>query len=212
MDIAALITAFVVAVLPIAPTEPTLVGLGALAAVLHVSPIVLILVAGLGCSASDHLLYAAGRWGGARVLAWLSRGRATGRATGWLVDRAERWGVPVFVAARWLPAGGSAGAVLAGSLRWRLRRFTPTSLLGSMLWACYATMLGYIGSAFTGNPLAGLGISLIVAVVVMLAMRPFLHQNVTGAPEVAAAVMIVPDDTVYDITPSDLTEPILIAA
>jgi hypothetical protein len=35
MDIAALITAFAVAVVPIAPTEPTLVGLGALA-VVHV--------------------------------------------------------------------------------------------------------------------------------------------------------------------------------
>ena len=215
MDIAALITAFVVAALPIAPTEPTLVGLGALAAVLHVSPIVLIVVAGLGCSVSDHLLYAAGRWGGARAFGWLSHGRATGHATAWLVDRAERWGVPVFIAARWLPAGGSAGAVLAGSLRWRLRRFTPTSLIGSLLWACYATMLGYLGSAFTGNPLAGLGISLIVAVIVMLGMRPFLHRHTrtepaldTIAADLHAPILIVPDTA----TPDTTAEPILVAA
>lgn len=207
MDIAALIAAFVVAVLPIAPTEPTLVGLGALAAVLHVSPIALIVVAGLGCSVSDHLLYAAGRWGGARVLGWLSRGRATGRATAWLIDRAERWGVPVFVAARWLPAGGSAGSVLAGSLCWRLRRFTPTSLTGSLLWACYATMLGYLGSAFTGNPLAGLGISLIVAVIVMLGMRPFLH----GRTVAAAINPIAPEPVAPGIPPRAPIEPDLVA-
>jgi hypothetical protein len=31
------------------------------------------------------------------------------------------------MAARWVPAGGTVGAVLVGMLRWRLRRFTPMS-------------------------------------------------------------------------------------
>jgi hypothetical protein len=117
MSLAALITAFVVSVLPVTPTEPTLVAMGALTSVTHVSPVGVILVAGLGCSVSDHMLYAAGRWGGGRLL-------------------------------------------------------------------------GYLGSAFTGNPLDGLGISLIIAVVVGLASRRVLHRRhtvidpVTGlAPE-----------------------------
>ncbi|MFI5783260.1 DedA family protein [Nocardia sp. NPDC051570] len=192
MDLAALITAFVVAILPVAPTEPTLVGLGALASVMHVSPIDVIVVGGLGCSVSDHLLYAVGRWGGTRVLGWLSRRRAIGRATTWLVDGAEHWGVPMLVGARWLPAGGSAGSVLAGTLRWRLRRFTPVSLTGSLLWACYATMLGYLGSTFTGNPLAGLAISLIIAVIVGLAVRPLLHRHTHTGPAPDSGVTVEP--------------------
>ncbi|MFI1912226.1 DedA family protein [Nocardia sp. NPDC020380] len=187
MGLAALITAFVAAVLPVTPTEPTLVGLGALAAFTHVSPVTVILVGGLGCSVSDHLLYAGGRWGGHRILGWLSRGRSTRTVTNWLLDRTRRWGAPIFIGARWLPAGGSAGAVLAGTLRWKLRRFTPVSLIGSMLWACYATMLGYLGSSITGNPLAGLGISLLVAVVLALAARPLLHRH--------GRAMTAPDDT-----------------
>jgi|GEM_PF-3829333 len=192
MSLAVLLAAFVVAIVPVAPTEPTLVGLGALAAVTHLSPVGVIVVGGLGCSLSDHLLYAAGRWGGVRVLGWLSRRPATGRVTEWLVGRAGRWGVPVFIGARWLPAGGSAGAVLAGTLGWRLRRFTPTSLIGALLWACYATMLGYAGSAFTGNPLAGLGISLIIAVVVGLSARVLLHRHPATGPALDSAAAVEP--------------------
>lgn len=201
MGLAALITAFVAAVLPVTPTEPTLVGLGALAAFTHVSPLTVILVGGLGCSVSDHLLYAGGRWGGHRILGWLSRGRSTRKVTNWLLDRTGRWGAPIFIGARWLPAGGSAGAVLAGTLRWKLRRFTPVSLIGSMLWACYATMLGYLGGSITGNPLAGLGISLLVAVVLALAARPLLHrhgQAITAPDHPATArdnAAITPDYT-----------------
>ncbi|WP_194289698.1 DedA family protein [Nocardia macrotermitis] len=182
MTLAALITAFVVAVVPVAPTEPTLVGLGALAAVTHASPIGVILIATLGCSISDHLFYAAGRWGGTRLLGPLARGRATARVTTWLLERAERYGAAAFIGGRWLPAGGTAGAALAGTLGWRLRRFTPASLLGSLLWSCYATALGYLGSTVTGNPLAGLGISLIIAIGVGLVARLVLHRQTAGEP------------------------------
>ncbi len=184
MSLAALTTAFVVAVVPVAPTEATLVGMGSLASVTHASLVAVILVAGLGCSISDHLLYAAGRWGGGRLLGWLMGRPSIGRAAGWLIERFDRWGVAIFIAGRWLPAGGSAGAILAGTLGWKLRRFTPASLIGSTLWAGYATMLGYLGSAFTGNPLAGLGISLILAVLVGLASRRVMHhRHAVAAPE-----------------------------
>ncbi|MFJ4655919.1 VTT domain-containing protein [Nocardia sp. NPDC088792] len=205
MGLAALITAFVAAVLPVTPTEPTLVGLGALAAFTHVSPLTVMLVGGVGCSVSDHLLYAGGRWGGHRILGWLSRGRSTRKVTGWLLDRTGRWGAPIFIGARWLPAGGSAGAVLAGTLRWKLRRFTPVSLVGSMLWACYATMLGYLGSSITGNPLAGLGISLLVAVVLALAARPLLHRH-SGTTTVPSNTAAVPDN-IATVPYDAITEP-----
>ncbi|MBO0855008.1 MAG: VTT domain-containing protein [Nocardia sp.] len=202
MDLAALVTAFVVAVLPVAPTEPTLVGLGALASVAHVSPLAIILVAGLGCSISDHMFYAAGRWGGPRLLGLLSRWGAADRMTTWLVARAQSCGGPVFIGARWLPAGGSAGAAVAGTVGWSLRRFTPTSLVGSMLWSSYAALLGYLGSSFTGNPLAGLGISLLVMAAVALGGRPLMHRHRRGAA--------VPADIA--VLPSAAAEPILAAA
>lgn len=199
MTLAVLITAFVVATLPVAPTEPTLVGLGALAAVTHASPIGVIAVAAIGCSISDHLFYAAGRWGGARLLGPLSRGRATARVTNWLLDHADRYGAAAFIGGRWLPAGGSAGAALAGTLRWQLRRFTPASLLGSLLWSCYATVLGYLGSTVTGNPLAGLAISLIIAVGIGLGARLLLHRHTPSEPA-PASVPVTPQD-IAAVTP-----------
>ncbi|WP_216893845.1 DedA family protein [Nocardia alni] len=212
MSLAALTTAFVVAVVPVAPTEATLVGLGALASVTHASLVAVILVAGLGCSISDHLLYAAGRWGGGRLLGWLMGRGSIGRAAGWLIERFDRWGVAVFIAGRWLPAGGSAGAVLAGTLGWKLRRFTPASLIGSTLWACYATMLGYLGSAFTGNPLAGLGISLVIAVVVGLASRRVMHRrHAVAAPEPVSVASTEPEHTTTPVPQSPAT-PELVAA
>ena len=69
----------------------------------------------------------------------------------------------MLVAGRWLPAGGTIGALLAGASRWRLRRFTPASLTGASLWSLYATLLGYFGGSLTRQPLTGLLLSLGVA-------------------------------------------------
>jgi membrane protein DedA with SNARE-associated domain len=164
----AMITLFVVALVPLAPTEPVLVGMGVLAASGAVPLPLVIAVAAVACSMSDHLLYAFGRVAGARALARFGRRPSVLAATDWLTRHITRWGAPVLVVGRWLPGGGTIGAVLTGTLRWRLARFTPASVVGSTLWSTYVALIGFLGGTLTGTPAAGLIVSLAVATVIGL--------------------------------------------
>ena len=186
-----LITLFVVALVPLLPTEPVLVGMGVLAAASHgrLSLVAVIVVAAIGCSISDHLLYFLGRFVGVRALDWLAGKRpAVAAASDWLSHHVTRWGAPILVVGRWLPAGGTIGAVLTGTLRWRLVRFTPASVIGSTLWSTYVALLGYLGGALTGQAITGFLVSLGVAavvgtglsVVVRRAHRNRLTREATG--------------------------------
>lgn len=176
----ALITLFVVGLVPLAPTEPVLVGMGVFAASGHLPLAAVIATASVACTLSDHLLYAVGRIAGTRALRRLNRRPAVTAAHDWLSTRVTRWGAPVLVVGRWLPAGGTIGAVLTGTLRWRLARFTPASVIGSTLWSTYVALIGYLGGALTGQPVTGLLVSLAVAAVLgvgvsVLAKRA--HRN-----------------------------------
>lgn len=176
MTTAELLTAFVIAAIPFIPTEPVLVGLGVLLASADASPLVLIAVASVGCSISDHVLYLLGRVAGGRALGRLRSRRSGAAALDWLTRNVTRWGAPVLVAGRWVPAGGTVGAVFAGLLHWRVVRFTPASLVGSALWATYATMLGYLGGAATDQPVFGFVLSLAVATSVGLATSALVRR------------------------------------
>ena len=166
--ITALGTLFLVGLVPLAPTEPVLVGMGVLAASGEVPLAAVIGTATIACCLSDHLLYGIGRFAGPKALRRLSGRPSVLAAHDWLSHRVTRWGAPVLVVGRWLPAGGTIGALLTGTLRWRLHRFTPASLLGSALWSAYAALLGFFGGAVTGRPVVGLLVSLAVAAVLGL--------------------------------------------
>jgi membrane-associated protein len=162
----AMITLFVVALVPLAPTEPVLIGMGVLAASGTVPLPIVIAVSTVACSMSDHLLYAFGRLAGVRALARFGRRPSVLAATDWLSRHVTRWGAPILVVGRWLPAGGTIGAVLTGTLRWRLARFTPASVIGSALWSTYVALIGFLGGALTGTSSAGLVVSLGIAAVI----------------------------------------------
>jgi membrane protein DedA with SNARE-associated domain len=159
----ALVTLFVVAFVPLAPTEPVLVGMGVFAASGRLPLLWVVVVAAVACTLSDHLLYAVGRIAGARALRRLSGKPSVAAAADWLTRRLARWGAPILVLGRWLPGGGTAGAILTGTLRWPLARFTPASVVGSTLWSAYVAMIGYLGGALTGSYVTGLLVSLAIA-------------------------------------------------
>jgi membrane protein DedA with SNARE-associated domain len=159
----ALLSLFIAALIPLVPTEPVLVGMGVLAASGKVGLLPVIAVAAVACSISDHLLYGFGRFTGGRMLARLNGKPSVGAAADWLRRHVARWGAPILVVGRWLPGGGTIGAVLTGTLHWPLLRFTPASLAGSALWSSYVGLLGYFGGSLTGQPLVGLLVSLAVA-------------------------------------------------
>ena len=116
IPIAAAITMFLVAVIPLAPTEPVLAAMGVLAASSARCP------ARRDRGRRGRLLAVrppalrVGRFAGGPALTRLRRKPAVDAATQWLVRNATRWGVPILIVGRWLPAGGTVGALLAGTL------------------------------------------------------------------------------------------------
>jgi membrane-associated protein len=189
--VTALITLFVVALIPLAPTEPVLVGMGVLAASGRLPLPAVIITAAVACSMSDHILYAFGRFAGVRALDRLQNRSSVVAANDWLSRHITKWGAPVLVVGRWLPAGGTIGALLTGTLKWRLPRFTPASVIGSLLWSAYAALLGYFGGAITGEPVTGLLLSLGLAVVLALVCSAVVqwvhHRHAHTSPTTSPA-------------------------
>jgi len=184
-----LVTMFVVAVVPLVPTEAILTSFAVLVATSHGDPVPLLVVSAIGCCISDHILYGFGRFGGARVLDRVSRRPAATAVVAWVSRNINRWGIPILIAGRWLPAGGTVGAVLSGTLRWRLARFSPTSLIGSTLWSGYVIVLGYVGGTVAGDPITGMILSLGVAALLGTATSVVVQRNHRRR---AATVAVVP--------------------
>jgi membrane protein DedA with SNARE-associated domain len=178
--ITALVTMFVVGFVPLMPTEPVLVGMGVFAAQGKLPLFAVIATATVACVLSDHMLYFVGRTGGAWAIQRLARRPSVRAAHDWLTGRITRWGAPVLVIGRWLPAGGTIGDLLAGTLRWRLLRFMPVSIIGSALWCTYVAMIGFFGGAVTDNAFYGVLLSLGVAAVLGVALSfviPRTHRR-----------------------------------
>ncbi|MBK1785038.1 DedA family protein [Prauserella cavernicola] len=167
MDVStlSLLALFLIAAVPLAPTEVTLVGMGVVAATTDGPVAPIILVASAGCLLCDYLLYVVGRRGGPLALDRVRRRRAGDATVRWLSRHLDRRPVAVLVIARWLPAGGTAGSLLAGSLRWPRSVFVVASVIGVTLWSTYAVLLGYLGGAVVEESALGLLLSLGVAVV-----------------------------------------------
>jgi membrane-associated protein len=156
-------TVFLVAVVPLAPTEAVLVGCGVLAASGRLDLLPVVAVAALGCAVSDLLNYRIGRTVGGRALHRLIRRPAGHAAIDWLSRQVTRHGGTILIAARFVPGGGIAGAVLTGALGWPVRRFLPVSVAGSTLWTLYAVMIGYAGGKLVADPVLGMLLSVAVA-------------------------------------------------
>jgi membrane protein DedA with SNARE-associated domain len=191
----ALITLFLVGLVPLAPTEPVLVGMGVFAASGKLPLVWVVLVCGVACSLSDHLLYAVGRIAGVRVLDRLSGKPSVTAANDWLSSRVTKWGAPILVVARWLPAGGTIGSVLTGTLRWRLARFSPASVVGAMLWSTYGALIGYFGGAITGQPVTGLllslGVAAVLGIVCSIVVQRSHHRTAKAkAPEISKGSLL----------------------
>ncbi|MFE0021761.1 DedA family protein [Amycolatopsis sp. NPDC059021] len=160
-----LLVLFVVSLVPLLPTEVTIIGM-AVAAARGGPPLALVIgVAAAGCLVSDQVLYLLGRSGGQALLARLSRRRRFAAGIGWLDGRLQRHPRPVLVVARWLPSGGTVGALLAGSLRWPLREFLTASAIGITLWTSYVALLGYAGGQLIAEPGIGMALSLAIALI-----------------------------------------------
>ena len=166
-------------VFPVLPSESAVILGGVLAWQGRLHPVPLILAAAAGAIAGDHLSYAIGRW--------TQRGRPQPHRRGdrrmgkaerlqiWAARQLDRRGPALLIVARFIPGGRTASTFMAGRTAYPLSRFTPPVVAAGLLWASFATMLGYIGGqTFHEQTLLATGLGMLLAlgfaVLVELAM------------------------------------------
>lgn len=172
---ASLVVLFLVAVVPLAPTEAVLIGAGVLAASGEVPLYLVVAVAAAGCLASDMINFTMGRRMGMRALDKVNKNVKARAMVVWTADQLASKGETILIAARFLPAGGIVGALLAGALKWPLRRFVPVAAIGSAVWSLYPATMGYIGGQIVDEAwlamLLSFGVAMLISVPIGMVWR-----------------------------------------
>ena len=184
----ALIAAIVAgdAVLPIFPGETVVITGGILAAHDDLSIAVVVLAAVLGAMVGDNAGYGVGRAVGGRAAERLiARGSKARRRTQWAAKHVRTRGAGIVVVARFIPGGRTATTLAAGALDMAWPRFLRADATAAVLWAAYASSLGYFGGeAFRRTLWKPLLVSLAVGIVLAgageLYRRLVLDADVSG--------------------------------
>lgn len=149
--------AVVDALLPIVPSEASVITAGVVAAGGDLLLPVVILAAAVGAFAGDNLAYLLGRRFGARVQDRFLRGAEAQRRVRWAQRQLDERGGEMVIVARFIPGGRTAVTLSAGTLDFPWRRFAMFDAIAAAVWALYASLLGYFGGrAFEDEPWKGL--------------------------------------------------------
>jgi membrane-associated protein len=169
--------------LPILPSETVVVTAAILAANGRLNIALVVCVAALGALVGDNAAYGAGRGALRRLADRLMKSERSRRRLEWARTLLGRHGVWIIIIARFIPGGRTATTYACGTLemRWR-RRFLPADATAAILWAGYASALGYIGgSAFKDNLwlplLIAAGAGLLIAVLGEVVRRTLLDRH-----------------------------------
>lgn len=179
---AILVVAALDALVPLVPSETTLISAGVLAAAgdLHLG---LVIVAGAaGAYAGDSSAYWLGRRFGRRFERRVFRGAQATRRREWAERTLERHGGVLIFGARFVPGGRTAATVSAGLMRMRWARFAAFAGGAGIAWASYAALAGFLGGrVLEGSPLWGLVLGFGIAAgifAVVAAAREIRHRRV----------------------------------
>jgi len=179
-----LVTALLDAMLPILPSETSLIACGVFATVGGFSPnlFLLILAGAIGAFIGDNLTYSIGR----RAEPFANRHMLNGRRGKRAREQAERWlaerGGVMIIAGRYIPGGRTAIALVAGMVEYPRRRFYVFTAIAAVTWATYGVLLGFFGgSAFKDDPLkgiiAGLTVAAVITVLIEVVRRLLAARN-----------------------------------
>ncbi|MFI7219928.1 DedA family protein [Micromonospora maritima] len=160
------------ALVPLAPSESTVIAVAVASAATGRPPlVVVVVVAALGAYGGDWLAYRLGRRFGPAMTARLRRHRRT-RTAAELAHRViHRRGRALIVFGRYLPGGRSATAITAGLVGYPPGRFQRFTALAVTVWAAWAALLGYGSSIFLdGRPTRALVLACAIAPVSAVAI------------------------------------------
>jgi membrane protein DedA with SNARE-associated domain len=139
-----LVVAFVDSVVPLVPSETTVI-IGGVAAGQGDQALPLVILAGAaGAFLGDNFAYVIGR----RFTPWIERRAATRPKTAARLDWARRQirvrGGPLLITARFIPGGRTALTVTSGLTHQPHGWFAAWIAVAAVIWASYAAMLGFV--------------------------------------------------------------------
>ncbi len=149
------------AVVPIVPAETAVITAGVLAAGGDHEIAGIIVLAAAGATVGDNFSFLLGRTVGEPVRRRFFGGGEAARRLAWARRQLADRGGSLLIVARFIPGGRTATTLTAGLVHMSWRRFLAFDLLAAIIWATYASLLGYIGGqAFEDQPLIAVLVAL----------------------------------------------------
>ena len=152
------------ALVPVVPSESSVITAGVVASSGDLSVSLVVVAAAAGAFAGDNTAYLLGRRFGTRIEARFFRGERGRKQIQWAERQLAERGGELIVIGRFIPGGRTAVTLSAGTLGYPWRRFALFDAAAAVVWALYATLLGYFGGrAFEHAPWKGLLLALAIA-------------------------------------------------
>jgi membrane-associated protein len=158
------VLAFLDALVPIVPSETSVITAGVVASAGDLSLPLVILFAASGAFAGDNTSYFVGARYGTRVNERFFQSEKAKARIAWAQRQVEERGGELIVIARFIPGGRTVVTLSAGTLGYPWRRFVVFDAIAATIWAVYAALLGYLGGhAFEEQPWKGLLLAFAIA-------------------------------------------------
>jgi membrane protein DedA with SNARE-associated domain len=152
-----LLFAYLDALVPIVPSEASVITAGVVASSGDLSLPVVIVIAAAGAFLGDNTGYLLGRRYGSRITERFFSGEKATRRVAWAERQIGERGGELILVGRFIPGGRTLVALTAGTARYVWRRFAVLDAAAALAWALYAALLGYFGGrAFEKQPWKGL--------------------------------------------------------
>jgi membrane-associated protein len=158
------ILAFLDALIPVVPSETSVITAGVVASQGDLNLLLVILFAAGGAIAGDNAAYFVGWRFGGRINDRFFTSEKAKKRVAWAHRQIEERGGELIVIARFIPGGRTVVTLSAGTLRYPWRKFIVFDAIAGIIWGVYAASLGYFGGhAFEQQPWKGLLLALGIA-------------------------------------------------
>jgi membrane-associated protein len=153
--------------LPILPSETAVITGGVLASSGDMLLPLLILAGAAGAIAGDNTVYLLGRYLERPIRRRFFSGERAEARLRWAERQVTERGGELIVVGRFIPGGRTAVTFVSGGLQMQWRRFIVFDVVAGIVWATYASLLGYFGGrAFERQPWKGLLLAFGIALAV----------------------------------------------
>ena len=166
------ILAFLDALIPVVPSETSVITAGVVASSGDLSLMLVVVFAAAGAVAGDNAAYFVGQRFGPRINERFFSSEKAKKRVEWAHRQVEERGGELIVVARFIPGGRTVIMLSAGTLGYPWRKFIVFDVAAGLVWALYASSLGYFGGhAFEDAPWKGLLLAFAIAFAVVGAVE-----------------------------------------